>query len=156
MGTLNYYDLLEISPNASLEIIKVAYKAQSKKYHPDNQDSGNEEMMKKLNEAYDILTDPLKKAEYDKKIKKSKNAKISNETYEKNEDTTTAVEEKPSLLVGILGVIYLLFQGIFYVLQFAWGIVLILIIVGLFTGHTQSLFISFYDWILSKINLLFN
>ena len=150
MDELNYYELLEISPNASLEVIKAAYKAQSKKYHPDNNESGNQEMMKKLNEAYDTLTNPLKKSEYDNKIKYAKHSQISNENAE------VEMEEKPSLLIKIFGLIYILFQGILYVLQFAWGIVLILIIIGLFTGHTQSLFMSFYDWLLSKINILFN
>jgi len=51
---MNYYDLLEISPSASVEVIRNAYKTLAKKYHPDTyrgDTSFAEEKMKLLNEA---------------------------------------------------------------------------------------------------------
>lgn len=61
------YEVLGISRNASEEEIKKAYKKMVKKYHPDlNPDSKTaEEKMKQVNHAYDILSDPEKKARYD-------------------------------------------------------------------------------------------
>ena len=65
----NYYDILEVSEKASNEVIEKVYKVLVKKYHPDLQQPQNkskaEEMMKKINEAYDVLIDPEKRAEYD-------------------------------------------------------------------------------------------
>lgn len=66
---MNYYELLEIAENASREVIKAAYKAQVAKYHPDNVKSGNLEKMQELNVAFEILSDPVRRKEYDKKIK---------------------------------------------------------------------------------------
>ena len=65
----NYYEILEVNKNASPEIIEKAYKILVKKYHPDLQQDENknkyEEKIKKINEAYDILSDPEKRKKYD-------------------------------------------------------------------------------------------
>ena len=55
---INYYEVLEVSENASKEVIEKAYKALAKKYHPDlNKDNPKEaeSKMKQLNEAYEEL-----------------------------------------------------------------------------------------------------
>ena len=71
MDTL--YDILEVSRKASKEIIEKAYKTLAKKYHPDLQTTEAdkkiaEEKMKKINEAYSVLGNEEKKAEYDYKL----------------------------------------------------------------------------------------
>lgn len=75
----NLYDILEVSKKASKEIIEKAYKTLAKKYHPDLQTPENkskaEEMMKKINEAYDILSDEQKRKEYDEKIEEENRQK---------------------------------------------------------------------------------
>lgn len=66
---MNYYELLEIAPSASVEVIKNAYKTLAKKYHPDTYKGDRnfaEEKMKLLNEAVSILGDAEKREEYDK------------------------------------------------------------------------------------------
>lgn len=79
----NYYEILEVDKNASDEIIKVAYKALVKKYHPDlkegNAKINAEDKIKQINEAYDILSNPEKKYEYDQNLI---NEDISKEQYE--------------------------------------------------------------------------
>lgn len=63
----DYYDILGVSKGASDEEIKKAYKKMAKKYHPDlnsgNKDSEAE--FKKVNEAYSVLKDKQKRANYD-------------------------------------------------------------------------------------------
>lgn len=60
------YDTLEISKNASADEIKKAYRRLARKYHPDiNKEKGAEEKFKEINAAYEILSDPQKKAQYD-------------------------------------------------------------------------------------------
>ena len=63
---VDYYETLGVSKNASKEEIKKAYKGLAKKYHPDvNKESGTEEKFKGISEAYAVLSDDTKKAQYD-------------------------------------------------------------------------------------------
>ena len=89
----NYYDILQINQNASPEIIEKAYKTLAKKYHPDLQEENNkkeaEEILKEINEAYEILSNSDKKALYDQNLKNetiSSNINLNsfNTTYNKN------------------------------------------------------------------------
>lgn len=63
----DYYEVLGLTKGASDDEIKKAYRACVKKYHPDlhPDDKECEEKMKEVNEAYECLTDPDKKAKYD-------------------------------------------------------------------------------------------
>ncbi len=65
MTTDDYYEILGLSRDASEADIKSAYKKAALKYHPDNTETGSEEMFKKVGEAYDVLKDPQKRSIYD-------------------------------------------------------------------------------------------
>lgn len=66
MSKRDYYEVLGLSKGASDDEIKKAYRKMAKKYHPDvNKDAGAEDMFKEVNEAYEVLSDPQKKATYD-------------------------------------------------------------------------------------------
>ena len=71
----NYYEILEVDKKASPEVIEKAYKTLVKKYHPDLQNEENhveyEEKMKEINEAYSVLSDDFKKANYDEQLQES-------------------------------------------------------------------------------------
>ena len=91
----NYYEILQINQNASPEIIEKAYKTLAKKYHPDLQEESNkkqaEEILKEINEAYEILSDPNKKALYDQNLK---NQTISQEEYDQVHEENEFLKEK--------------------------------------------------------------
>lgn len=60
------YETLEVSENATAEEIKKAYRKLARKYHPDvNKDAGAEDKFKEINAAYEVLSDPEKKQQYD-------------------------------------------------------------------------------------------
>jgi molecular chaperone DnaJ len=62
-----YYSMLGISEKASYMEIKRAYRRFARKYHPDRNNSAfAEDMIKKLNMAFEILSDDVKRREYDK------------------------------------------------------------------------------------------
>ena len=66
MADKNYYDILGLDKNASPEDIKSAYRKLAKQYHPDiNKEPGATERFKEINEAYECLSDPNKKSNYD-------------------------------------------------------------------------------------------
>jgi len=60
------YETLGVSENASADEIKRAYRKLARKYHPDiNKDPDAEEKFKEINAAYEVLSDPEKKRQYD-------------------------------------------------------------------------------------------
>jgi len=66
MANEDYYELLGLTKGADAKEIKKAFRKLAKQYHPDhNKAPDAEEKFKKINEAYEVLSDPTKKAAYD-------------------------------------------------------------------------------------------
>ncbi len=63
----DYYEILNVSRDASKEEIKRAYRRLARKYHPDvNKEAGAEERFKEINRAYEVLSEPETRARYDR------------------------------------------------------------------------------------------
>ena len=69
--TLNYYAILHVSADASKVEIKQAYRQLVRLHHPDLNAQAQDEEIKRLNEAYEVLSNPHKRAAYDKQIRKA-------------------------------------------------------------------------------------
>src|ERR1700723_595411 len=63
--TIDYYEFLQISPNADSDTIHRVYRFLAARFHPDNPESGDPEKFFLLKEAYDVLSDPAKRSGYD-------------------------------------------------------------------------------------------
>lgn len=61
------YQTLNVAQDAPIEVIQAAYKALAKLHHPDLP-NGNAEKMKRVNAAFDVLSDPGKRKEYDRSL----------------------------------------------------------------------------------------
>jgi len=62
---LDCYEVMQLSPNADAETIARVYRLLAARYHPDNRETGDSEKFIRLSEAYQILSDPEKRARYD-------------------------------------------------------------------------------------------
>ncbi len=67
MAFVDYYKLLELEPDASVEEVKKAYKRLALKLHPDTNptDTNAAETFRLLNEGYEVLSDEAKRKQYD-------------------------------------------------------------------------------------------
>lgn len=68
MPKRDYYEVLGLERGASPDEVKKAYRSLARKYHPDMNpgDKDSEDRFKEAKEAYDVLTDPQKRAQYDR------------------------------------------------------------------------------------------
>ena len=67
MAEESYYELLQVQPTADVEVIRAAYRSLARRYHPDQNPSPSAEATtKRLNAAWEVLSDPAKRAEYDR------------------------------------------------------------------------------------------
>lgn len=110
----NYYDILEVSKNASPEIIEKAYKTLVKKYHPDLQKNEEknkyEEKIKKINEAYDILSNPEKRKNYDLNLKNTQfSINDYNNLYQENINLKNRSKDLLALVLTILVILFIAF-----------------------------------------------
>ena len=95
----DYYEILEVSPNASPEVIEKAYKVLMMKYHPDHnviELKASEQKSKDLNEARQILVDTKSRKLYDAEYNKNKKESVITEDYKRVIDDYTIIHaEEP-------------------------------------------------------------
>ena len=91
MILVNYYELLGVSKDVTEEEIRKAYKIQMKKWHPDiNQSPDAMDMSMKINEAKEVLLDPLKRKDYDDFLNKKEE-----QTYQRYSNYKQPTKETP-------------------------------------------------------------
>lgn len=64
-STVDYYETLQISPNADADTIQRVFRLLAQRFHPDNQETGNAARFRELHQAYEILNNAEKRAQYD-------------------------------------------------------------------------------------------
>ena len=62
---VDYYDVLQVSTAAEPETINRVFRLLAQRFHPDNQQTGDEKRFRTILEAYSVLNDPEKRAQYD-------------------------------------------------------------------------------------------
>ncbi|MGI9862891.1 J domain-containing protein [Moorella naiadis] len=146
---INYYEVLQVSPNASQEIIEAAYKRLAKMYHPDV--GGNEQKMKLLNEAYEVLSNPINRKAYDEKyyeeLGSNKFSSSQSFTYENpheshnQSDSTNNIPNKKVIYscswgAAVFSVIYLLAMRVYK--NYRASIWLLIMVVGIFLKASKN------------------
>lgn len=100
---IDYYEFLQISPHADNETIHRVYRYLAARMHPDNPGSGDAEMFRLLKMAYDTLSSPSKRAEYDSMFRREprEEAPLSNSI-----DFMDTIEGELNRRVAVLAVLY--------------------------------------------------
>ncbi len=99
----DYYEFLQISPNADAETVHRVYRFLAARLHPDNNDTGHEENFRLLKTAYDVLADPRRRAEYDAARARSK---APPEPLATTIDFMDALEGELNRRLAVLAVLY--------------------------------------------------
>ena len=86
------YNILNVSPDSELEEIRVEYKKLARDFHPDSGTKANNEKFFEIQNAWEILSDPDKRSDYNK----SRNEKGWNTVSKKNHSVQTESKEKKS------------------------------------------------------------
>jgi curved DNA-binding protein CbpA len=102
-GMIDYYEFLQISPNADADTIHRVYRYLAARLHPDNPESGDAEMFRLLKSAFDTLSNPMRRAEYDAVCRREamEVKPISNSV-----DFMDSVEGEQNRRVAVLAVLY--------------------------------------------------
>jgi curved DNA-binding protein CbpA len=100
---VDYYELLQISPNAELETIHRVYKMLAARYHPDHPETGDLDRFLLLTQAYETLTDAGRRADYDSSYNLNHTQPI--ELFE-TKDFAAGVDGEANRRMGILCLLY--------------------------------------------------
>ena len=99
----NYYDLLQISPEAESETIDRVYRILALRFHPDNRETGDVERFRMLTEAYQVLRDPAKRREYDQRLDGGPEGPLP---IFLAKEFTEGVEAEAKIRIGVLCLLY--------------------------------------------------
>jgi len=99
----DYYEFLQISPNADVETIHRVYRYLAARYHPDNQKTGDPVKFELLKQAYDVLSNRATRAEYNlaRKREAPNQDNLSNTV-----DFMDSLEGELNRRLGVLAVLY--------------------------------------------------
>ena len=100
---VNYYDLLQIHPRAEMETIHRVYRLFAGRFHPDNKQTGDAERFRLIAEAYEVLSDPERRAEYDKQLEENQPAALP---IFQSREFTDGIDAEAKIRIGVLCLLY--------------------------------------------------
>jgi len=101
---IDHYEVLQLSPNATAETVERVYRFLAKRYHPDNQDTGDVEQFSAIHTAYELLSNPISRASYDAKYEH--NRAIAWKIFKQEGADDSRADDK-RLFHGILSLLYI-------------------------------------------------
>ena len=99
----DYYEFLQISPHAQPETIHRVYRFLAGRYHPDNPETGDAEKFLLLNRAYEVLSEPMRRAQYDEFLRTR--PERANEIFE-SIDFLNGIEGEMNRRLAVLSLLY--------------------------------------------------
>jgi curved DNA-binding protein CbpA len=122
----NYYNLLGITQKASQDDIRKAYLKLARLYHPDHNLDSKDRRMIELNHIYEVLSNPVKKREYDSRFAKDTHYDFTTPPQENSDDDKPeTVPVRTSLfkswhykeIISTILIIFLVYLGIFLIVK---------------------------------------
>jgi len=102
---LDYYEFLQISPKAESGTIQRIYRFMAGRFHPDNPETGDPEKFLLLNQVYEVLSDPDRRAQYDAEREAHDPDIRPNPIFELSE-FVNGVEGEVNRRLGVLSLLY--------------------------------------------------
>jgi DnaJ domain len=99
----DYYEVMQVSPKADPETIHRVYRILAHRFHPDNADTGNSDIFRRILEAYEVLSEPQRRAAYDVNYHVVRQLRFR--VFEQGESTLGKAAEKATRR-GILDLLY--------------------------------------------------
>jgi curved DNA-binding protein len=101
---VDHYEVLQLSPNATAETVERVYRILAKRYHPDNQETGDAAQFQAIHTAYELLANPESRASYD--VKYDENRAIAWKIF-KQDGADEGRSDDRRLFHGILSLLYI-------------------------------------------------
>ena len=103
MTFVDYYEVMQISPNAEVETIQRVFRMLAGRYHPDNPETGDAGKFLILNEAYEVLSDPETRTSYNLRHERYRQEPLAIFAMK---EFTGGVEGKVNRRMGVLCLLY--------------------------------------------------
>jgi len=100
---VDYYELMQISPNAELPTIQRVYRMLAARYHPDNPETGDTDKFVQLQKAYQVLSDPDARGTYDAQLSKRSDEPLP--VFEMKE-FVVGIDAEMNRRIGVLCLLY--------------------------------------------------
>jgi curved DNA-binding protein CbpA len=95
----DYYEALQISPNADTDMVSRVYRLLAQRFHPDNRETGDSERFRRVHEAYSVLSDPERRAQYDVHYQRQRHLRVKLVSSTGHVDTDFEYEQAVRLTV---------------------------------------------------------
>lgn len=102
-SAVNYYDLLQISPQAEPETVERVYRLLAARYHPDNQETGDAERFQMIQQACEVLRNPARRKEYDRQFEINSAKPLS---IFLGKEFTEGIDAEAKIRIGVLCLLY--------------------------------------------------
>lgn len=99
----DHYEVLQLSQSADRETVERVYRLLAKRYHPDNGDSGDEERFRQVRAAYEVLSDPERRAEFD--VHHDEQRRVKWTIFEQGAEPDTQRQDQ-RIFRGVLSLLY--------------------------------------------------
>jgi curved DNA-binding protein CbpA len=94
----NHYAVLGVAPNAQPEVIRAAYRVLAQRHHPDRNFNTDGSAMVRLNQAYAVLSCPIRRAEFDREQNRMQTHLYSNRLNEETNQNASSSSLGPVVL----------------------------------------------------------